>query len=194
MKKRMTTAVLLLITVLLCTGIAFASEGGHHEVASGVLLKDFIWRCFNFAVTVGILVYFLTKPIRKGLAGRRDGIAETLAKAEKLKRDAETKFAEYDSKLAKAAEEIETIYQDIRHEGELERERILANARQMAQKIEKDAEQAAELEVAKARTQLRDEAAKMAIAIAEELLKKNFKSADQSRMVDEYTQKVGELH
>lgn len=194
MKKRILTTVLLLLTVLVCTGIALASEGGHHEVASGVLLKDFIWRCFNFAVMVGILVYFLTKPIRKGLAGRREGIAEALAEAEKLKRDAEAKFAEYDSKLAKASEEIETIYQEIRHEGELERERILDNARQMAQKIQKDAEQAAELEVAKARTQLRDEAAKMAISIAEDLLKNKFESADQARMVDEYTQKVGELH
>lgn len=194
MKKRILTTVLLLVTVLVCTGIALASEGGHHEVASGVLLKDFIWRCFNFAVMVGILVYFLTKPIRKGLAGRREGIAEALAEAEKLKRDAEAKFAEYDSKLAKASEEIETIYQEIRHEGELERERILDNARQMAQKIQKDAEQAAELEVAKARTQLRDEAAKMAISIAEDLLKNKFESADQARMVDEYTQKVGELH
>lgn len=194
MKKRILTTVLLLLTVLVCTGIALASEGGHHEVASGVLLKDFIWRCFNFAVMVGILVYFLTKPIRKGLAGRREGIAEALAEAEKLKRDAEAKFAEYDSKLAKASEEIETIYQEIRHEGELERERILENARQMAQKIQKDAEQAAELEVAKARTQLRDEAAKMAISIAEDLLKNKFESADQARMVDEYTQKVGELH
>jgi len=180
--------------LLLCTGAAFASSGGGHEVDGGVLLKDFIWRCLNFAVTVGILAYFVTKPIRKGLAGRSEGIAEALASAEKVKREAEAKFAEYDNKLAKAAEEIETIYRDIRHEGELERERILENARQMAQKIQQDAEQAAELEVAKARTQLRNEAAKMAIEIAEDLLKKNFKSEDQSRMVAEYTQKVGELH
>jgi len=194
MNKRVLT-LLLLIALLLSAGVALASTGGgHHEVDGGVLLKDFIWRCLNFAVTVGILAYFVTKPIRKGLSGRSEGIAEALAEAEKIKREAEAKFAEYDSKLAKASDEIETIYQEIRHEGELERERILNEARQMAAKIQKDAEQAAELEVAKARTLLRDEAAKMAISIAEELLKKNFKSEDQSRMVDEYTQKVGELH
>jgi F-type H+-transporting ATPase subunit b len=34
----------------------------------------------------------------------------------------------------------------------------------------------------------------MAIEIAEDLLKKNFTREDHSRLVDEYLQKVGELH
>jgi len=194
MNRKMQTVVSCLALVALFAGLACASGGSEHHADSGVLLKDFLWRCLNFAVTVGILAYFVTKPIRKGLAGRTEGIAATLANAEKTKREAEAKFAEYDRKLAKAAEEIETIYQDIRREGELERERIVANAKQMAAKIQQDAENSASLEVSKARTALRQEAARMAIEIAEELLKKGFTAEDQSRLVDEYMQKVGELH
>ena len=41
---------------------------------------------------------------------------------------------------------------------------------------------------------LRQEAARMAIVIAEDLLKRNFTSDDQNRLVSEYLQKVGELH
>jgi len=180
--------------VLLFSGAVYASGGGHHEVDSGVLLKDFLYRCFNFAITVGILAYFVTKPVRKGLAGRSEGVAESLAAAEKTKAEAEAKFAEYDQKLAKASAEIESIYEDIRREGELEKARILESAKEMAAKITQDAEKTASNEVNKARVELRQEATRMAIEIAGELLKKNFTKDDQSRLVDEYMQKVGDLH
>ena len=64
----------------------------------------------------------------------------------------------------------------------------------MAVKIEKDAEKAAELEVAKARQELQQEAAALAVELAEKMLKQNFTKDDDTRLVDEYMQKVGELH
>jgi len=180
--------------LLISASVALASAGEGHHVDSGVLLKDFIYRCFNFAVMVGILAYFITKPIRNGLAGRRQGIEKTLSDARTAKGEAEAKFAEYDRKLSKAAAEIEEIYAGIKAEGELEREKILANAREMAEKIKLEAQKSAANEVSKAQAQLRQDAARMAIEIAEELLKKNFTGKDHSRLVDEYMQKVGELH
>jgi F-type H+-transporting ATPase subunit b len=42
--------------------------------------------------------------------------------------------------------------------------------------------------------ELRAEAARLAVELAEELLGKNVTAADQKRLVDEYMQKVGELH
>jgi len=41
---------------------------------------------------------------------------------------------------------------------------------------------------------LRAEAARLAVELAEELLKKQVSADDQKRLVDEYMQKVGELH
>ena len=52
----------------------------------------------------------------------------------------------------------------------------------------------AELEIAKARTELQREAAQLAVGVAEELLKKNFTKEDDTRLIDEYMQKVGDLH
>lgn len=187
-------AVLISILLMgLFTGVVFASGGGH-EVESGVLMKDFLYRIFNFAIVIAILVYFLTKPIKKGLAGRREGIEKALAEAKKAKEEAEAKFAEYDRKLARATEEIAEISDSIRREGELEKIKIIDSAKQMAVKIEQDAEKAAELEVAKARTELQREAVQLAVGIAEDLLNKNFTKDDDTRLIDEYMQKVGELH
>ena len=190
--KRMAVMTTLLWAAM--ATVAIASSGGGHEVDSGVVLKDFLWRCLNFAILFGALAYIVSKPVRNGLAARREGVEKALADAENARREAEARFAEYDVKLSRAAAEIAEIASGIRREGEVERDRILANAREMAEKIKIEAERAAENEVVRARTELRREAARLAIGLAEELLKKNFTGEDHDRLVNEYMQKVGELH
>lgn len=188
--------VLALLTVALLATAACASggEGSAHAVDSGKLIKDFIYRCFNFAVMAGLLIYLLTKPIRNGLASRREAIEKSLRDAEAARQEAEARFSEYDAKLTKAAAEIEEMRTAIRREGEVERDRILANAREMAEKLKVEAEKAAENEVARARAELRAEASRLAITMAEELLRKHITGDDQQRLVNEYMSKVGELH
>ena len=184
----------LLIVVLICVPVvAFAAGGGGHA-DSGAVLKDFIYRVFNFVLMVGLLAYFVTKPIRKGLKGRKEDIEKTLAEAEAAREAAEAKHSEYSEKLAKATEEIENIAASIRREGEMERDKIIAAAKEMAEKIEKEAESKAAGVVSKARAELREEAASLAVELAEDLLKKQVSADDQKRLVEEYMQKVGELH
>jgi F-type H+-transporting ATPase subunit b len=192
-KKLVTSVAGLLLVAFAATAMASGGEGGNHA-ESGVLLKDFLYRCFNFAVTFGLLAFFVTKPIRKALAGRREGIEKALEDACAAQQKSEAKFAEYDGKLAKAADEIDEIYEAIKREGELERKKILANAHEMAQKIEDEAKKSAAREISNARILLRREATTMAISIAADILQKNFTNQDQNRLVDEYMKKVGELH
>lgn len=187
-------AVLTALLWMAMLGIALASggEGGHAD--SGALLKDFLYRSFNFVVLVGLLAFFISKPIRNGLVARREGLEKSLRDAETARSEAEARFAEYDAKLSKAAQEIVDICAGIRREGEIERDRIVANAREVAEKIKAEAERTAESEIMRARAELRREAAKLAIELAEELLKKNFTADDHERLVSEYMQKVGDLH
>ena len=187
------TILLTLALMVVMSGLVYAS-GGEGHADSGVLLKDFLYRVFNFAIVVGILVYYLAKPLKKALSGRRDDIAKALAESEQVKLAAEAKFAEYDKKLATANAEIAEISTAIKREGELEKEKIIASARETAVKIEQDAEKAAALEIAKARKELQTEAVRLAVELADELLKTNFTSEDDTRLIDEYMQKVGELH
>ena len=185
------TAVLTLL-VLVPVAVMAAEGGGHAD--SGAILKDFLYRCFNFALMVGLLAYFVTKPIRKGLRDRRAEIEKTLADAQAAQEAAEAKYREYSEKLARATEEIAGIAEAIRREGEVERDKILVAAREMAVKIERETDNKAAGAVSKARTELREEAARLAVELAEGLLKKQVSADDQKRLVDEYMQKVGELH
>ncbi len=187
-----TILMTLLLVGITCSAVCAA--GGGHEVDSGVLLKDFLYRVLNFSIVVAILVYFLRKPLKNALGGRTEEIAKALAESKKVKEEAEAKFAEYDRKLAQATDEIAEISAAIRREGELEKQKIIASAKEMAVKIELDAGKAADLEVAKARIELQREAVELAVGIAEDLLKKNFTKDDDARLIDEYMQKVGELH
>ena len=192
MRSKSSTIILTVLLVTLMSGVAFASSAGHAD--SGVLMKDFLYRVLNFGIVVAILVYFLAKPMKKGLAGRRQDIEKALAEAKQAKEEAEAKFAEYDLKLTQATEEIAEISDAIRRDGEIEKQKIIANAKEMAIKIEQDAENAAALEIAKARIELQREAVLLAVSVAEEKLKKNFTKDDDTRLIDEYMQKVGELH
>ena len=190
--KYLVVSALLLLAVAVALPAIAAGGGGHAD--NGAIVTDFIWRCFNFAVTVGILVYFVRKPIKNALSGRREGIATSLEEAAKAQSDAEAKFIEYDEKLNKAESEIEVIVTELKREGELERDRIIAQAKESAEKIRTEAEKTAGFEVAKAKAELQAEATRLAVELAEELLKKNFSAKDESRLLDEYMKKVGELH
>ncbi len=194
MNRNVKTILITLLFIGMTCAVVCASGGGEHEVASGVLLKDFLYRVFNFAIVIAILVYFLRKPLKSALSGRTEEIEKALAEAKKVKVEAEAKFAEYDQKLATATDEIAEISAAIRREGEVEKKKIIASAKALALEIEKEAGNTAELEIAKARTELQREAVKLAVGIAEELLKKNFTKEDDTRFIDEYMQKVGELH
>jgi len=191
-KKALTAAATL---VLLGAGasLAFASGEAHH-VEDGVLLKDFLYRVLNFGLMVGLLVYFVSKPLKNALKARRDGIEQDLKLSEDAATAAETKYAEYDVKLTQAETEIDAIKVAIKEEAEKEKKRIIAEAHEMAEKIKVDAEKTAANEIAKARLTLQQDAAAMAVKIAEDVLKKAVNKEDQSRLVEEYKLKVGELH
>jgi F-type H+-transporting ATPase subunit b len=195
------TSVILPASVcLLLIGMAaagFASEGGEgaHHVDTAKQMKDFGWRVLDFALLFALIVWALKKANVKGsLADRQAAIDKALKEAEAAKAEAERKFAEYSEKLAAANAEIDEIYAAIRTEGEAEKARIIAEAKVAAEKIREQATQTASQEVLKARAELRTEAARLAVQLAEQNIKEKIRKDDQDRLVGEYLTKVVELH
>ena len=197
-RSRKRSLCIAFLSVLLVGGFAvlcFASEGGgEHHVNTGAQLKDFGWRVVDFAGLVAIIWWALKKANVKGaLADRRAGIEKALNDAVAAREAAERKLEEYSEKLAKANQEIDGIYAAIRREGELEKERIIAEAKISAQKIREQAVQAADQEVLKARMELREEAVRLAVELAEKTLKEKINKDDQNRLVGDYLAKVVHL-
>jgi F-type H+-transporting ATPase subunit b len=183
--------------VLGFAAVGFAQEAheGAHHVDSAAQMKDFMWRCLDFAALVIIAVWAIKKADVKGsLAARRTGIERTLKEAVEAKEAAEKKFQEYSTRLDQANKEIEVISANMKKEGELEKERIIAEANEAAARIKAQAETAAAQEVLKARGELRAEAAKLAVELAEQKITKNIVKGDQDKLVGEYISKVVTLH
>ncbi len=194
------TVIIVVATMLLQVGLAalgFASEGGEavHHADPAAVKWDFLWRTVDFIVLLVIVIWALGKANLKGmLTDRQANVAKVLREAKEAREAAELKFVEYSNKLEKANLEIDEIYSAIRQEGESEKARLIAEAKAAAEKIKESAALTAQQEVAKARAELREEAARLAVQLAGQTLKDNFKKADQDRFVDEYLTKVVKLH
>ncbi|MBJ6752257.1 MULTISPECIES: F0F1 ATP synthase subunit B family protein [Geomonas] len=201
MNKKLIVSLLTVGAIIALASLGFAEEAAEHAGAAhegghqAAQMKDFMWRCIDFAALVAIAVWALKKADVKGtLAARRAGIEKTLQEAVAAKEAAEKKFAEYSQRLDQANQEIEVISANMKREGELEKERIIAEAKDAAARIKAQAEAAAAQEVLKAKDELRAEAARLAVELAEQKIKQNIAKGDQDKLVGDYISKVVTLH
>ena len=182
----------VIVLVLIMVADVYASAGGGES--KGHNWADFAWRSLNFAVLAGFLYWLMAKKIKEFFAGRRDEIKIALEQAKAAKEEAEQKYKEYTDKLGKATEEIAGITNMIRAQGLAEKERIIEDARKVAEKMKEDTQARVEQELKLAGNLLRAEAVKLSVEMAEELLKRNITAADHDAMVKDYLDKVVSKH
>ncbi len=175
--------MLFLTTAALCA----SAEG---EVDHRAQLLDFAWRLLNFAVLMFILYKIAWKRLVNFFRNRREDIKSSLAEAEERKLEAESRFKEYEVKLAKATEDIEGISEMIKAQGFAEKQKLIADAEKAAEKMKEDAKARMDQEMKKARSQLREEAVELSIRVAEDILKKNISKEDHEQMVKEYMDRM----
>lgn len=191
-KAVIAAAVCCAVVGLAAHGYAEEGEGAAHAAAQ---MKDFAWRWLNFAVLAAIIVWALKKAnVAGSLRDRRATIEKMLKEAVEAKEAADKKFREYSDKLTQANREIEELSAVMKREGELEKERIIAEATKHAAKIREQAEAAAVQEVLKAKIELREEAARLAVELAEKKISDNIVKNDQDALVGDYISKVVKLH
>lgn len=172
---------------LLAPCAAFASGGGEGH---GPSWFDFAWRTVNFLILAGVLYWLLAKKVKTFFAGRREGIRTALADGEAARREAESKFREYEAKLDKATGEIDEITRMIQAQGVAEKERIIEDAKKAAEKMKEDTRARMEQEFNNASRELRLEAVRLSTQMAEEILRKNIREGDHEAMVKDYIEKV----
>jgi F-type H+-transporting ATPase subunit b len=169
---------------------ALASDveaGGGH---GGGFPSHFFWEWANLLLLLAALVYFTRKPVLSYLADRRARIESDLASAAKLLGDAEARLADWNARAARLDEEAAEIRRSARDAAEQERERILGEARAVAERMERDAKSALGRELQRARVRLKGEVADLALELAEKLLREQVQSADRARLVDEFVTRI----
>lgn len=183
--------ILVVFSVLLVlSGLpACASGGGEEHHGGGWQATDW-YRVMNFTVLAVGLFLLLKKPAAQALNSRIKNISQELADLESKKAAVEKQLADYNNQLASLDKEAEQIVAEYLRQGEEAKVRILKEAEATAEKLKEHAQKNIEHEFKQAKLMLQEQVVEKALAQAEKLISEKISAEDQTRLVDEYLEKV----
>jgi len=184
-RTRCTLAVKAFAWLLVATP-ALAAGGGDGENKT----VELVWQAVNLALLLTVLYFVARKPITAYFADRRQEIQRDIQTADQLLADSSRQFAQWQDKLTELEQEVQTIRDETRRRAEDEREQIIAAAHDSAERIKNDAVAAVDQELRRAHAELREEAATLAVDLAQAMLVDQVDDRDRDRLMDEFITSV----
>lgn len=135
---------------------------------------------------------FLFGPVMNMIHSRQQEIYEMYDKADQASKQAQLLQSEYEEKLAAAAQTGERIVKEAVARGQSREDEIIRKAKADAQSIREKAEKDAALEKKKAVNEAKDTLSDIAVNIAEKVVGRNLNEQDQSQLLDQFIQELGE--
>ncbi len=185
--------------------VAHATEGahdaheGHHELApinwfdfSNKEQLPYAAGLFNFIILLAIYVKFGRKPIADALKKRKIDIATDIEEAARVKREAEERAKKYQADLANLDQDLEVARQALVEAGKKDRERIVAEAKERAGRMKRDADTLLGQETKQKSQDLTIEAIERATSEAEQILKTKLTQEDHLRLAEEFLVELGQ--
>ena len=136
--------------------------------------------------------HFLFGPVMKMIEDRQKEIDDMYADAGSAKENAAALEAEYQEKLAAAAETSERIVKEAIVRGQNREEEIVRQANAEAAAIMEKASASIAQEKKKAINEAKDELSGIAIAIAEKVVAREINGADRQQLVDDFINGLGD--
>jgi len=152
-----------------------------------------LWKFVNLAVFVGGLVYLLTRKMKLGEAfkTRRETIKQELSKAQQERDAAVAKLKEVEERLARLDSEVSTIQEKSKREAAEERERIAKSTEVEIAKLGESAKREIENAGKAAKHELRNYAAATSVRLAAEIIRREMKPEDDTRLLQRNVQELG---
>lgn len=150
-----------------------------------------VWKIANFAILVGVLVYFLRTPLMTYLNGRIGKVREDLVTAAQTREAATRALAEIDAKLKALPAELAALKQRGAEDIAAERVRIQQAAETERQRLLEHTRREIDMRLRVAKRELLELTANLAVGVASERIKKSITPEDQARMVDRYAAQLG---
>lgn len=139
-----------------------------------------------------VLKKFLFKPVMKMIQDRQHEIDTMYDEADQAKQNALSIQAEYEQKLSVAAETSEKMVKEAVARGKNREEEIIRQARADAAAIMDKASADIAQEKKKALNDAKDEISGIAMSIAEKIVGRQLNDADQSKLVDQFINELGD--
>ena len=150
-----------------------------------------IAKVVNLLLFVGLMFYFLRRPIVGAFRGRQESIRSELMHAEEERAAAEGRLQEVEARLARLDTEIEAIRAHARKEAAEERARVERATEAEIKKIREQARREIKSAAKAARAELRTFTAEQSVKLAEELIRRDIRPEDDAHLAREYVEELG---
>jgi F-type H+-transporting ATPase subunit b len=182
--------VMIMLGVLVVNPLAAEENSGTSNFKKNWMK---VWEVLNFLILAFFLVKLLKTPLMNFFRERSGMISEEIGAAEEATRQAESELQEIERRVETLDEEIRRLQGIIGEQGDKERERIVAQARETADHMIERARLESAMLTNEARDRLRQEVVDMALSAAEATVRKKINEKDQDRLVDEYLQDLKQV-
>lgn len=146
----------------------------------------------NLLIIFLILKKLLWKPVTKMMNQRQAMVDKQFADAAEAEAKAEADKAQWAEKLATADQEAAARIAEADETARRHGDRVIAEAKDKAQGILRQAEAEAELERQKATASIRDEIADVSAELAEKMLEREISVEDHRAMIASFLDEVGD--
>lgn len=146
----------------------------------------------NLLLIFLILKKLLWKPVQKVMEERKAMVDKQFADAADAQAEAEADKAQWAEKLATADEEAAARIAEADEAARRHGDRVIADAKEKAEGIIRQAEAEAELERQKATASMREEIADLSTVLAEKMLEREINADDHRAMIASFLDEVGD--
>lgn len=168
-------------------------HGGAHEEPKFLGLPAWIFKLINMLMFIGLLVYLIGGPVKNALASRSENIRKD-AETARTRREKSAQVAdEIRDRLAQLEDELRSIEERARHEGERQKNDLIAAAEAEAAKILATARAEVDNRLKHARAELTEYAGELASQRAAEILRDRITPDDQRKLFRESVEQVNEV-
>ncbi|HEY0005296.1 MAG TPA: ATP synthase F0 subunit B [Pyrinomonadaceae bacterium] len=143
-----------------------------------------LWKFINLFLFIALLVLFLRRPLGDALRTRREGIRAELVRAQEERNAALAKLEEVQTRLSRLDEELANVREQSQREAAEEHERIRRSAEEDGRKLREQAQREIESAGKVARQELRSYAAEQSVRLAEEMIRRDIRPEDDTRLVN----------
>lgn len=144
------------------------------------------WSLINFAIFVGLLFFFLRKPVKEFWASREGQIRFEIEASERLSREAKAQNDELKKTISGLETEAKNLTLSLEREGEMEKKQIMDEGQRRSERLKQDSVRIMDQESRKAREVLKEQVANLALETAEKLIQENIQAQDQQRLSEQY--------
>ncbi len=145
-----------------------------------------VWRWANFVLLAGGLGYLISKQVPSALRERTAEIQKGIAEAQKLKQEADSRYAEMEKRLAALSADIEAFRVKAKLEMEQEGARIQSETAAQVHKLESQAAVEIESMGKVARAKLKEYAADLSLDLAAQRIKGQLDPNASSGLVENF--------